>query len=728
MNQNSFAQNVAELANNANIAIASLNAVTESIIGDDASVIVDLPNDTSVTIISNNNILHRLSAVEDTVKAFTSGQGSVKLVDGTNRKIQVTTIPITPEKIENIDQVTNFNINNNWFFEDLMFPKMTVTFNLKGKVDDDSDRIKMNRVIIDLSNNKGEILNFYNEYINGKKLSYAGLIDLLNSNDILSYYEDDQIIDFPLYEDEYVGKFNVLNKEIIDGNLYYYLDSIYYGMNNKYDQNVSNNIKLKIGDKLRFQQSIYVINNIDEASNRIDLKCEIGFDIIGLNDDLYFYNEPFKSKNINIAIGINEINCIFFKAVNENYNIVSNNWSDMTSFVSNDLILENNNITLEEYYMQYVSDFGAEWIAQAKERKVSAYNGLIPNTVNLVANDFKVVQINTQINSALDTTEIKNVQAQIVTLKSNIKTLRTTISKQKADLTNSTDQKDRTYLQELIATNTNKLDSIVTEYNSNVDYLNTYLVENKAATNSPKYRVRGFFAIPEYQYKDPINKLGKQEIIGFDIKYRYLKMDETGVPLTTFEYTNSNSNKVSAVFSDWNIVKSIYKEKKLNEESGIYEWVAENDADGTQININQVDIPISDGEKVEFMVRAVSEAGYPENPLKSEWSNSVIIEFPSNLSTTDQLVNILNDAKSESISIKLEDTLKSSGYYTHINDEVISPIDNTVMYHHDAKNISFRYINNSDSSNNIISTVNLYDYIMILEDRIAKLENKIDSK
>lgn len=728
MNQNSFAQNVAELTNNANIAIASLNAVTESIIGDDASVIVDLPNDTSVMIISNNNILHRLSAVEDTVKAFTSGQGSVKLVDGTNRKIQVTTIPITPEKIENIDQVTNFNINNNWFFEDLMFPKMTVTFNLKGKVDDDSDRIKMNRVIIDLSNNKGEILNFYNEYINGKKLSYAGLIDLLNSNDILLYYEDDQIIDFPLYEDEYVGKFNVLNKEIIDGNLYYYLDSIYYGMNNKYDQNISNNIKLKIGDKLRFQQSIYVINNIDEASNRIDLKCEIGFDIIGLNDDLYFYNEPFKSKNINIAIGINEINCIFFKAVNENYNIVSNNWSDMTSFVSNDLILENNNITLEEYYMQYVSDFGAEWIAQAKERKVSAYNGLIPNTVNLVANDFKVVQINTQINSALDTTEIKNVQAQIVTLKSNIKTLRTTISKQKADLTNSTDQKDRTYLQELIATNTNKLDSIVTEYNSNVDYLNTYLVENKAATNSPKYRVRGFFAIPEYQYKDPINKLGKQEIIGFDIKYRYLKMDETGVPLTTFEYTNSNSNKVSAVFSDWNIVKSIYKEKKLNEESGIYEWVAENDADGTQININQVDIPISDGEKVEFMVRAVSEAGYPENPLKSEWSNSVIIEFPSNLSTTDQLVNILNDAKSESISIKLEDTLKSSGYYTHINDEVISPIDNTVMYHHDAKNISFRYINNSDSSNNIISTVNLYDYIMILEDRIAKLENKIDSK
>ena len=62
MNQNSFAQNVAELTNNANIAIASLNAVTESIIGDDASVIVDLPNDTSVTIDNWQNL-----SLEDTV-------------------------------------------------------------------------------------------------------------------------------------------------------------------------------------------------------------------------------------------------------------------------------------------------------------------------------------------------------------------------------------------------------------------------------------------------------------------------------------------------------------------------------------------------------------------------------------------------------------------------------------------------------------------------------------
>ena len=722
MNQNSFSDNVAKLTNNVNIAIETLNAVTESIIGDDASVVVDLPNDTSVTIISNNNILNRLSNVENTVNSFTSGRGMVKLVDGTSREIKVTTMPETPKRIENVKNATTFSINNNWFFEDLMFPRLITKFDLKNNVNDDSDRIKVNRVIIDISgDNKDSIINFYNENIKDKNLLYPSLIQLLSNYEGLKYYEDTNIIDFPLYENDYIGKFTVTNSEIIDGNLYYYLDSIYYGFNNLYDQNANANIKLKVGDRLRYSQSVYIITSINEEYNKIDLRREIGFDTLGINDVLEYYNEPFKNKIIEIPVGINEIECIFFKGIDENYNIVGSEWSPAISFISNDLILEDSDINLERYYMEYVSDFGAEWVAEAKERKISAYNGMKPNAVNLVANDFKVVQINTQINSTLNTNEIKNVQSQIVTLKSNIKTLRTTISKQKADLTTTDEQSERTHLQQLITSNTNKLNSIITEYNSNVEYLNSYLTENKAAINSPKYRIRGFFAVPENQYLDKENKLGKQEIIGFDVRYRYLKLDETGVPLTTFEYTDQSENKVTAVFSDWNLIKSIYKEKKYNNETGVYEWITENDADGTQININQVDIPISDGEKVEFMVRSVSEAGYPNNPLKSDWSNSVIIEFPSNLSTTDQLVNILNDAKSELTSIKLEDTLRAAGYYSHIDDEIISPTDSTVIYHHDSKNISYRNI--EDNGN--VTTVNLYDYITKLVKRITELEKKL---
>lgn len=46
-------------------------------------------------------------------------------------------------------------------------------------------------------------------------------------------------------------------------------------------------------------------------------------------------------------------------------------------------------------------------------------------------------------------------------------------------------------------------------------------------------------------------------------------------------------------------------------------WNADNPADGSEININQIDIAITKGEKLEFKVRAISECGYPDNPLKS---------------------------------------------------------------------------------------------------------------
>ena len=47
------------------------------------------------------------------------------------------------------------------------------------------------------------------------------------------------------------------------------------------------------------------------------------------------------------------------------------------------------------------------------------------------------------------------------------------------------------------------------------------------------------------------------------------------------------------------------------------------------VNINQVDIPITPNEKVEIRIASVSEAGFPYNPLKSDYSTSVTVDFPT---------------------------------------------------------------------------------------------------
>jgi len=73
----------------------------------------------------------------------------------------------------------------------------------------------------------------------------------------------------------------------------------------------------------------------------------------------------------------------------------------------------------------------------------------------------------------------------------------------------------------------------------------------------------------------------------------------------------------------------------------MFDWKSENVADGSEININQIDIPITKGEKVEIKVRTISEAGYPDNPLKSDWSEPIIISFPSNLTTRNAMADLV---------------------------------------------------------------------------------------
>lgn len=725
MNQNTFAENIAELSNNVSKTMTSLNAMSDAM-NADSDVITYTVDDEIITMPSFKNVINRLNTIENTVNAFTSGNGTVKLVDGTSRKIKVQTMPSTPERIINLNKVTTFNINSNWFFEDLMFPKMVVNIDLKNKVDDDSDRIKVIRVIIDIAKNTDYITKIYNESIEGKNLSYAELLKILNSDKSISYFEDEQIINFPLIENAYIGSFNVIKREIEDTKVWYYLDDIYYATNTKNDENELNNILLQKGDKLAFKQSLYIIDDIDINQKKIRLISDIGSDVVGVNSLLTFYNDPFKNKIIEIPVGINEINCIFLKGVNENYNLLGNSWSDMISFITNDLYYESNrNISFKEYYNEYVADFGADWIAQAKEQKISAYAGKIPNTVVLNADNFKVVQINKQINSTMDTDDIKNTQSNIINLKSNIKTLRNTIGLQKMALLDSSNTDNSGYIEQ-ISLNTKKLESAITEYHSNVEFLNAKIKDSKYTSVSPKYRIRGFFPIPEVQYTDSENKIGPQEIIGFDIRYRYLKTDESANDLTSFDYNIGDNIKSNAIFSDWNIISGCYKEKVFNETTGVYEWRSENTADGSEININQIDIPITSGEKVQFCVRSISEAGYPGNPLKSEWSNTIIIEFPEHLAMSNQLSNIIDDVNSEMTAIRLDETLKSAGYYSHIADEIISTENNlTQTYHHDAKNILCNNTNIKDASGNYVTQCDLYSIINVLNKRIEELENTI---
>ncbi|HPI81767.1 MAG TPA: hypothetical protein PK122_00840 [Candidatus Paceibacterota bacterium] len=675
---NSFIQTVADLTRNVNLALSAMTGMNETLTSQEDTVTVRFEGTDPVTgdpsiytysMPSYQYTLEQLSRISNTVNTFVSGNGVVLLNDGTYRS--VTTVPLSksPRPIVDVAAPTKFNWRNNWFFENMLFPQMYVEFDLKNKIDDRSDRVVVRRVIFD-NFDDAETQWFKDNFV-GNYYSYQDTVNILNESG-KRYWIDEEVQDLPLNPNKYTGSFIILDKKVLNGSQWYYLDTLNYGLTT--DASVVKNIELKIGDQIRYNESLYKIDSIEVTEKRVKLTSLIGIGNPNLNNKFYIYSTPFTEKYVRIPIGYNECNTIFIKGVNDDFNVIADSWGDSISFYTNDLTLTNSTTDLETYYFNYVVDFGKQMEGQAKDRMISAFYGVTPDAPVISVDQFAVKQINTQLNASLDTEDIKNTQTQIESTKTIISSLKTTISQQKAELVELTDPAEREDLQTKIDNNISQLSKKTVEYQSLVKSLATLAYENNAVFGNPKYRVRGFFEIPAGKKSTANSAEDPQQVIQFEISYRYLRLDNTGNPLNTYSYNDpSTGQKITGTFTDWQIMQSPIKSKKYDSTLGKYVWSDENVGDGEQVNINQVDIPITKGEKVEMRIRSISEAGWPQNPLKSSWSNSVIVEFPANLEGSDQVANILSDATQESAQIQLDETLNATGVITHLQDGYPNP-------------------------------------------------------
>ena len=722
-NTNSYSENMAKLTQAANDILEIANAVNDTISGNDANVVIN----NELTFPSYQNVINRVDRAERTIARFTAGKGVVETDDGTYRKIRVETISRPANDIPYLDKVDTFDIDPNWFFESLQYPRCVVKINLAGKIEDDSDRVYVSRIIID--QNQARITSdVYDEILN-TELSYSEFIEYLENN-YIEYKEDKDDINLPLTYERFNGSFQVnginleKNQETGLNQTWYYLSGINYSTVNDNGEVEDNGNILKVGDYLRFNNTLFKIIEINQTEMKVRLEYNVGYDTIGLYDTLDLYNDPFKEKIVSIGIGINEIDVVFIKGVNEKFNLLSREWSAPLAFDTNRLMFSKDNTqTFASYYTKEVADFGRMWISQVKEGRLPAYGGKTPNSPTLNEDDLKVVQINTQLDVTLDSERYNAITSEIASVKSNIEATRSTIASNKNKLMTEYDTYRRDVIKNSINTDTDKLNNFTTQFSSLVDELNTLLTDAGAINYTSKYHIRGFFGIPEpqYTYINGDDKEGKQEIIGFEIMYRYLHMDETGTRLNTFTYSYGDSSiKENGVFSDWSIMTSPILEKQYNSDTDTYEWKAET-LDGTHVTINQIDIPIRSGEKVEIKARSISESGYPYSPLKSEWSNSVIISFPDNLTTDDSVTTILNNVKDDMTAVVLQETLSAAGVYTHMSDS-------NSQYKHSAENIEYtETIIDSSTKESKVVTMSLAEKIRALNNTLTTIQNSINN-
>ena len=184
----------------------------------------------------------------------------------------------------------------------------------------------------------------------------------------------------------------------------------------------------------------------------------------------------------------------------------------------------------------------------------------------------------------------------------------------------------------------------------------------------------------------------EQNVIGFDIAYRYLTANKESSNLQQYEYTDIDNSKVDAVFSDWNIMQSAFLERTYNKQKEVYEWLNESVNDGSAININQIDIPISQNECVEIKIRSITEAGYPENPVKSQWSSSITVEFPDSLKQDNTFADALEAIKNEINEATFKDILSQNGIESHVQDSIKATDGTEVTFTHQSKNIAYEDI------------------------------------
>ena len=705
--------------------------------------------------IANRNI-QKLAGLADSTVYVSDGK--------TMRRVYVDDLNREPEPIDDLNKVTRFLSINNSFFESLSNPMLAVHIDLTDKIDRKVNKVLSRRYIVKFQKDDDGNLttdgltsknDFDSKFLNKNNIYIDDLTTWYNNPKNYGLFRanepyDEQVFDLDYDTLMYYGVFDILgvDNDTINKKLWYVLGNITY-----YDYSGATH-QLSIGDEL-------IINKKDSATKwrikevstaksnyRVILERIEGLEPVPIiSQALKIYSSEIPKKTIKVSIGYDEYNVIFVKPINTDANVISSTWSYGTCFYTNDLVLDDNDtVSMTKYYAETVFDYGAVLKDMIVKNIPSKY-GKIPNKPVLDESNFKVLQINKHLTESANSTKIKELHSQKTSVKSQLEQLGDAITEKTKEV--STKQYKSASEKQAAQ---NQLNNLINQQNSQTklytSIVNRITTENTASGSiskeSPKFRVRGFWSFPEPVLTGYEGYQSKQEVVQFKIQYRYsakggsepstegfkLNVTETIYKTSTSTgdigdqakaYSNpsvsTQNTSVTGYFSNWNQFLSDARKRSYNKALDVWTWVVEDVSDADTPNINQLDIPIQSNEKVEIRIKSISEVGWPNAPLESDWSDVLSISFPDDLAQVgDENSLILREAQNEEIYNQLENKFNAKGLTTHLQQSYF--INDLYVAHNDVNlGTSFK-----DASGNVIM---MNAYLKTLTDRIASLEELV---
>lgn len=705
---------------------SSVNVIQYDSNGDQYSYSLPTIGKLQSEITELNNNVNRLSGMND---------NNVHIINGNStKKIYLSDLNREPNKIDSIDYVSTFNQSNNWFFESLMNPTLSIKFDLTDKIGNDVDGVLSRRYIVKFERdsngiytNRGESsrVDFVNKFVGKKNINYSDFIDWhTNSTNLgvvtnLTPIYDEQYFNFEYQEVSDHGIFSVMKQELdtINNKLWFHIYPY------KYTTSTGSEKIIKIGNELILnkQDSVTrwtVLETSESNSNfRVRLERIEGFDPIPTGTNvLKYYGSTVVNKNVKVTIGFDEHLVVFMKPTNSKNRIKGSLWSTGTGIYTNDLKLDtDSNKSMSQYYLESVSDYG-NLIRDMIKKSIPSNYGVEPDAPILDVNNFKVVQINKHLTDTNDSKKINDLHQQKNSIKTKLEQINNAIIQKNQDLSIKvySSISDKTTSQNEL----NKLISDQESYSKNLNSITTQIKSQTDTVNkvSPKFKIRGFWNIPNGKEQSGYRT---QEIVQFKIQYRYSSKNGTENQTEGYNLTDSSNVTKTAYFSNWTPILSDLRKRTYDETTQTWTWLVENVSDADTPNINQLDISINAGEKVEIRVQSISEVGYPDSILESVWSNILTIDFPDNLnSIIDENKFILDEAQSDNIVSQFNLTLDSKGVNKHTQESYY--INESYVAHNDDKIVT----NYKDTVGN---NYNLREYLDYLTNKISKLEGIIYS-
>lgn len=725
MANNSLTSLLNDLLKYQNNSLEILNALTNATTTESDFVTVKVTDSNNVVqavaIPSFAVIKSQIDVLNNNVKSLTGlgdkSSTSVKLDDGSFRKVLMSSFQKEAADINTLNVPSTFNKRENWFFESFLNPLLYVSFNLTDQVKFNTEQVEMSRYILNIDTSSK--MNVFNNYILNKNLTFNEFSNLLIQNSI-TYFLDKDVINLRPRSVKYWGQFiaQEIILETIESKRVFsvQLDKLTISDIASTKHNTGS---LKINDQLVLNSSRFEITAINNANNKVTLKLIEGYEAITKGSILNYYSAQISEVIVDINVGFNEYDVIFIKPIDPDSKIKANNWSPGVGIYSNNLLItlsDGKQTTLGTYYQNEVVDFGAYLYAAVKDKTIPSIYAIKPDSTTLNLTSFKVTQINEHITKGSLGTELNKLQIDKNNTSSRINSIDKSISELRNKIqttqysSNKVAESDNLTLNKLIT----ERDSASALYNSIVNDIVSKSNENLDYYNA-KWRVRGFFPIPTGKYSD---RTGSQEIIQFKIQYRYLSKNGGANAAQQIKYDDLSGNSINGSFSSWIEVVTPIRKKTEDPISGNIIWSVEDTENPESININQIDIPISSKEMVEFRVKSISEAGWPATPQESNWSNSIIMEFPAEYESSQNASDIAEQAKKDKVRIDLLAEINK------LNIDKLSALaitQNEKFFISDSKSIASGFLT---SENNIITLFDKLNQMMTeIESLKASLNN-----